>query len=276
MPPGLEEALDFPIGPRTPARNTTRLIELLRPLTDAGVPLSTVLLEGMGRFPVAGIAHYSDDWGNPRFTPKPHLHKGLDIFADFGTPIRAPVDGVISQLSDSGAGGIAVWMRDTAGTSYYFAHMLERAEGLAVGTRVGIGSLLGYVGDTGNAAGGTPHTHMQIEQGGGPIPPKTIVDEWLDEAEGLAPSWVEARRREIEAARGRMQAPTEEDPSAHAPETSMLLTLLDPIGGSVALVPSLRIHEKRAPDQLSDRIVQRLIDERVGGGLFAPKAQIGD
>ena len=228
----------------------------------------------MGRFPVAGIAHYSDDWGNPRFTPKPHLHKGLDIFADFGTPIRAPADGVVSQLSEAGAGGIAVWMRDSAGTSYYFAHMLERAEGVAVGSRVRIGTLLGYVGDSGNAAGGTPHTHMQIHQGGAPIPPKTIVDEWLDEAEALAPAWVQARRSEIEAGRNKATAATAEPASAHAPEASMLLTLLDPVGGSVALVPSLRI--PRTPHQLSDRIVQRLIDDRVGGGIFAPKAQIND
>jgi murein DD-endopeptidase MepM/ murein hydrolase activator NlpD len=274
LPEGLEEALEIPALARTPARNTTRLIRLLEPLSEFGVPLESVLIEGMGRFPIAGIAHYSDDWLNPRFTPEPHLHKGLDIFADFGTPIRSPDDGIVTQLSDSGAGGTAVWLRGRDGTAYYFAHMLERSEGITVGARVRVGSLLGYVGDSGNAAGGSPHTHMQIHRGGVPVPPKTIVDSWLDEAEGLAPRWVDAQRRVFESRRRSDKAGTTQD-REHEAEPMMLLTLLDPIGGSVAMASALRLH-KRSPNQLSERVLKQLIDARVGGGLFAPKAQIKD
>ena len=87
-------------GPRRPVLPADACAEHRRssssccePLTELGLPLEQVLVEGMGRFPVAGLAYYFDDWLNPRFTPKPHLHHGLDIFADFGTPIRAPDSG---------------------------------------------------------------------------------------------------------------------------------------------------------------------------------------
>ena len=270
LPDALEEELVIPSFPRTRPRNTVKLVGILSELTDLGVSREQALVQGMGRFPVAGLAHYFDDWLNPRFTPKPHLHHGLDIFADFGTPVRAVDSGRITQFSEHGAGGIAVWMRGTDGTSYYYAHLLERAENLSVGQKVEIGTVLGFVGDTGNASGGTPHLHFEIHPGGGEaIPPKPSVDAWLDEAEQIAPKWVAARRAEwkrrgsIESTTGAAAAGREEI------ETSLLLTLLDPVGGSVGLVPSLELRPK-AGSAVSDRLLEELIRKRVGGGLLVP------
>lgn len=247
-------------------------MDLLEPLTDYGLPLDQVLVEGMGRFPVAGVAYYYDDWLNPRYTPTPHLHKGLDIFADWGTPIRAPDKGVVTRLTDNPAsGGIGVWTRGTDGTSYYFAHLLERAEGIYVGMPVKVGTVVGYVGDTGNARGGTPHLHFEVHRGGA-IPPKPSVDKWLDEAIELAPKWVEARRREIESKRDVLAGGTDHPKKTRADlEASMLLTLLDPIGGSVGLLPRLEV----APTQrrgASSGILTELIRLRLDGYLFVPSS----
>jgi murein DD-endopeptidase MepM/ murein hydrolase activator NlpD len=265
-----------PVIPRTRPRNTARLVNLLEPLTKYGFPLDQVLVEGMGRFPVAGVAYYRDDWLNPRYNPVPHLHHGLDIFADFGTPIRSPDRGYVSRFSNNpDSGGIGVWTRGSDGMAYYFAHLLERAPGLRIGQRVDVGTVIGYVGDTGNALGGAPHLHFEIHPyGGAAVPPKPSVDKWLDEAEKLAPRWVGARRQEIDSKRnvlggepGRVNQPNKAEL-----EASMLLTLLDPVGGSVGLLPRLQL----APEQrhrISSGVLLEVIRLRLDGYLFAPSSQ---
>jgi murein DD-endopeptidase MepM/ murein hydrolase activator NlpD len=274
LPPGLEDqqsSLVVPSIPRTRPRNTVELVKLLSPLTEYGISLDQVLVEGMGRFPVAGLAYYRDDWLNPRYNPVPHLHHGLDIFADFGTPVRSPDRGTVS-LSDGPTGGIGVYVHGESGDTYYFAHLLERAEGLRNGERVDIGSILGYVGDTGNASGGAPHLHFEIRRPGS-IPPKPSVDQWLDEAIKLAPQFVKARGQQIQAARSGAQADAN---AAGAPqgdlEASMLLTLLDPVGGSVGLLPRLDLERKRG-SVISDRLLDELIRMRIDGYLLLPPSQ---
>jgi murein DD-endopeptidase MepM/ murein hydrolase activator NlpD len=273
LPDALDEEFVVPSFPRTRPRNTVSLVNALRGLTDLGIPLEQALVEGMGRFPVAGLAHYFDDWLNPRFTPKPHLHHGLDIFADFGTPIRSPDEGVVTSLPGAGAGGTAVWVRGSDGTSYYFAHMLERAEDIGVGRRVEIGTVLGFVGDTGNAKGGTPHMHFEIHPGGGEaVPPKPTVDAWLDEAIEIAPRYVEARQADVKA-KGRILSSSTSDDGDSELEASMLLTLLDPVGGSVGLLPSLEVRPRRSGGAVSDRLLGEIIRQRVAGQLFVPSSQ---
>lgn len=209
--------LEVPVIPRTGPRNTSMLVERLEPLTEYGIPLAQVLVDGMGRFPVAGRAHYFDDWLNARYTPTPHLHEGLDIFADYGTPVRSPDAAAVERLSeDPSAGGTGVTLRTYDGTRYYFGHLQERAEWLTVGASVEMGTVIGFVGDTGNATG-VPHLHLEIRRDGEPQPPKPTVDQWLDEATEVAPNWVEARMYEIEAQR--MPPPTAEVVAADPGET---------------------------------------------------------
>lgn len=204
-------------GPRTAPRNTFELVSRLEHLTEFGVPIEQVLVGGMGRFPVAGRANYFDDWLNPRHTPTFHLHQGLDIFAAFGTPIRSPDAGTVLRFSDNpSGGGIGVTITGADGTNYYFGHMRERAQGLAVSQAVQVGTVIGYVGDTGNARGGLPHLHLETRRDGVPFPPKPEVDRWLDEAIEGAAGWVQTRQAEIVAARGPAPAPTVTPPPAPA------------------------------------------------------------
>jgi murein DD-endopeptidase MepM/ murein hydrolase activator NlpD len=142
---------------------------------------------------------------------------------------------------------------------------------LRVGQRVAVGTVLGYVGDTGNATGGPAHLHFEIRRPA-QIPPKPSVDRWLDEAIELAPKWVEARRREIESKRdllGGRGANTQDKGARADLDASMLLTLLDPVGGSVGLLPRLEL----APAQrarASSSLMVELIRLRLDGYLFHP------
>ncbi len=189
-----------PYVERTKPRNTVELVQAIEPLAEWGMTRDQALLEGMGRFPVAGVAYYRDDWLAARYEPTFHLHRGLDVFADFGTSVRAPTAGVVTKFSDAYPGGITVTMQDNEDTVYYFAHLMGRAETLEVGQSVEVGTLLGYVGDSGNAEGGAPHLHLEIRRGG-TIRPKPIVDAWLDEAEDAVGDWLEQKRLEIEQQR---------------------------------------------------------------------------
>jgi murein DD-endopeptidase MepM/ murein hydrolase activator NlpD len=274
----IPEGFEVPVIPRTAGRNTRELVARLERVTEVGIPLEEALIEGMGRFPVAGLAWYSDDWWNPRFTPYFHLHEGLDIFAEFGTPVRAPDSGVVTRVVDGPVGGIALWMRGRDGTQYYFAHLEGYAGGMEAGRTVETGTVIGYVGNTGNASGGAPHLHFEIHDPNA-IPPKPFVDAWLGDAETAADAWVDARMADVlghrelvrteRSAAGLLGADLA-GPSATL-EYSILLTVLDPVGGSVGLLPRLPLAP--APGtEVSDAMLREMLRLRVDGGLFSSSA----
>jgi murein DD-endopeptidase MepM/ murein hydrolase activator NlpD len=90
-------------------------------------------------------------------------HEALDILAPKGTPVVAVDDGEIVKLFSSERGGNTIYQFDPAGRfCYYYAHLDRYAGGLAEGQRVTRGSVIGYVGSTGNASPETPHLHFAI------------------------------------------------------------------------------------------------------------------
>jgi murein DD-endopeptidase MepM/ murein hydrolase activator NlpD len=202
-------------GPRSRPNNTKRLVALAQPLLDRGVPLDQAMIAISPPFPVAGRANFTDDWMNPRTTPCPHLHMGTDIFADFGTPIVASEPGIVNARGRHPVGGLSVWVTGQSRMSYYYAH-LERFADIAPGTHVEAGTVLGYVGDTGNAEGGAPHLHFSLHPPKGKsfgvvgssslgrsltpyANPKPYLDQWLTQSEIRAPLLVEELGRRVDA-----------------------------------------------------------------------------
>lgn len=137
-------------------------MDLIAPLMQRGLDPRQAMVLAAPPFPVAGPARYSDDWLNARMTPCPHLHKGTDIFADFGTPVVASGPGRLAAMGQGPVGGLAIWVSGDDGNSFYYAHLQAFADGLQIGQRVDKGTVLGEVGDSGNAEGGSPHLHFQI------------------------------------------------------------------------------------------------------------------
>lgn len=138
---------------------------------------TAVLPGGDGRvFPVAGGARYSDDWLAPR--PGGRVHQGIDLFATEGTPLVAVADGSLYRVGYNGLGGWRLWLRDTAGVQYYYAHLSAFAPAAREGATVRRGTVIGYVGTTGDARGTPPHVHFEIHAGAGPVRPFPIVSAW--------------------------------------------------------------------------------------------------
>lgn len=122
--------------------------------------------------PVAGANRFSDGWGQPR--PGGRRHLGVDIFAARGTPVVANVSGTVVHRSGAVAGNAYYLEGDDANT-YYGAHL----DSLGPAGRVARGTVIGTVGNTGNAQGTTPHLHFEIKPGGGdPVNPYPTLRTW--------------------------------------------------------------------------------------------------
>lgn len=107
--------------------------------------------------PVDPPRAFSDGFGAPRYTGDFHLHAGNDILSDYGTPIRAPFDGMAKPTYNTlGGNGEYVYAAD--GSYVYNAH-LDHYSANSNGP-VKAGDVIGYVGDTGDAKG-TPHDHFE-------------------------------------------------------------------------------------------------------------------
>jgi murein DD-endopeptidase MepM/ murein hydrolase activator NlpD len=183
-------------GPSDNAGLLTSLVEL----QELGLPEPEAFRVGLGRFPIAGPARYSHDWLFPRYGPGFRFHLGTDVFAAYGTPVRAPVDGVV-RSANGGLGGLSVKVVMPDGTYFYLAHLSGLAQGFVDGMAVSTGDVVGFVGDSGNARGGAPHLHIGIyPHGGPPIDPKPILDQFLAEAQARVPAVVDAYRRSQPAA----------------------------------------------------------------------------
>lgn len=101
-------------------------------------------------------------------------HKGLDIAAPVGSPIRAPLDGVVIDAGPASGFGLWVRVRHADGTVTLYGH-IDRTL-VEVGQRVAAGDVIAEVGNRGRSTG--PHLHFEvIALGGGNVNPTP----WLAE-----------------------------------------------------------------------------------------------
>jgi murein DD-endopeptidase MepM/ murein hydrolase activator NlpD len=117
--------------------------------------------------PVDGPVDFIDSWGFARSGGR--THKGVDMMASTGTPTVAPVSGEV-QHRGSSLGGLSWYVYGDNGNTYYGTH-LSAYENQGAGW-VEAGTVIGYVGSSGNASASGPHLHFEIHPGGGsPVNP---------------------------------------------------------------------------------------------------------
>ncbi len=114
--------------------------------------------------PVEGviISDIADTWGAARGSGR--SHEGQDIFAPQGTPVYSATDGFVYRIDTTTLGGNMVMIAGAGGRRYYYAHLDSWAD-IHEGKWVDAQSIIGYVGNTGNAVTTPPHLHFGIYSG---------------------------------------------------------------------------------------------------------------
>lgn len=124
------------------------------------------------RFPMAcGFPRWhSKNGGYGYEDARDWTHVGVDLYAYEGTPVVAPIAGLVVASGYSDSAGWNVRIEDATGRVHVLMHFENRAT-VVTGKRVRSGQTIGSVGRSGNAAGGGPHIHYEIRDGDHNIDP---------------------------------------------------------------------------------------------------------
>jgi len=146
------------------------------PGADAPAPADGGAQTGAaGTFPVDGAHRYGDGFGDRGG------HRGQDVMADCGTPLRAVNDLSVRKVATEAAAGRYIVLHDgDSGEDYVYMHM--STVGVSVGDSVSAGGTVGEVGQTGDATA----CHLHFEEwtapgwyaGGHPIDPLPSLKSW--------------------------------------------------------------------------------------------------
>jgi murein DD-endopeptidase MepM/ murein hydrolase activator NlpD len=192
--------------------------------------VSAELSSGGYVFPVYGTASFGDSFGAPRPNIPGGWHHGEDIFAAEGTPLLAVADGTLHTIGFTKIGGYRLWLRDAEGNEFYYAHLSAYSPLAVEGRSVEAGDVVGFVGDTGDAEGGSPHLHFEIHPASmaglgydGVVAPYSILLAWR-------------RADDISFSAGRIFLPTRPGSTTLPPPGAVLLEAND-IAGTSGLVP---------------------------------------
>ncbi len=101
-------------------------------------------------------------------------HKGLDLAAKSGTPIKSLKSGKVLTAAYSKSAGYWVVVQQDDGTVAKYMHM-QKGLNVKAGQKVQAGQTLGKMGSTGRSTG--THLHMQIEKNGKAIDPEAYMQQ---------------------------------------------------------------------------------------------------
>jgi murein DD-endopeptidase MepM/ murein hydrolase activator NlpD len=132
-------------------------------------------------FPVGGKTTIGGPFG--AFRADTGFHEGNDLFADFGTPVVAVADGVIANVGSLPISGNRLWVYADSGDQFFYAHLASFAPAAVDGRHVEAGTILGYVGNTGDAEPTPPHLHFEIHPNGDKaVDPNPFLVAWQKRA----------------------------------------------------------------------------------------------
>jgi murein DD-endopeptidase MepM/ murein hydrolase activator NlpD len=95
------------------------------------------------------------------------FHSGVDIGSNYGTPIIAPADGVVTFTDQLGGYGKAIMIDHGHGISTRYGHLSGFA--VTAGQSVHRGDVIGFVGASGRSTG--PHLHYEVRINDTPVNP---------------------------------------------------------------------------------------------------------
>jgi murein DD-endopeptidase MepM/ murein hydrolase activator NlpD len=109
----------------------------------------------------------SDMWGSTNGN-----HTGMDYNVPVGTPVKAAMEGVVTQVDINSDYGTSIMVDHPNGMQTIYAHLSSKD--VKVGDRVTRGQQLGKSGKSGNASG--PHLHFEVRNGkNNPVDPSELL-----------------------------------------------------------------------------------------------------
>jgi murein DD-endopeptidase MepM/ murein hydrolase activator NlpD len=132
-------------------------------------------------FPVGGRTTIGGEFGS--FRADTGAHQGNDLFADFGTPVVAAADGRLANVGSLPISGNRLWVYADSGDEFFYAHLSAFSPAAVNDRHVEAGTILGYVGNTGDAEPTPPHLHFEIHPNGGDaVDPRPFLVAWQKRA----------------------------------------------------------------------------------------------
>ena len=118
-------------------------------------------------WPVMG--HITDSFGErlDPFSGEGAFHTGVDVASDYGAPVHATADGIITIAGNHAGYGRLVVVDHGFGITTWYAHL--SAFSAVSGARVKRGEVVGYTGISGRSTG--PHVHYEVRMNNAPINP---------------------------------------------------------------------------------------------------------
>ena len=101
-------------------------------------------------------------------------HNGVDLQAPGGTALYPIANGIVTNVGTNSKGGNTVSISYANEISTYYAHM--GTVSVHKGDKVTRDTVVGTVGDSGNAQGTAPHLHVEVRKQGQTQDPKNFFD----------------------------------------------------------------------------------------------------
>jgi murein DD-endopeptidase MepM/ murein hydrolase activator NlpD len=174
LAPGTTIVVGFALVPRKAAGTHDEPLKVTPPLGLSGYV-----------FPVVGEVSYGDTYGAFRGDVPGNWHHGDDIFAKLGTPVVAVASGTLNRVGWEKLGGWRLWVRDSLGNEFYYAHLAAYSPRALRSNNVTAGEVVGFIGNTGDAFTTWPHLHFEVHPRSllhlgynGAVDPTTYLDHW--------------------------------------------------------------------------------------------------
>lgn len=136
-----------------------QLLQQVKQLIPSQVP-DIISAPGQYQAPIKGNFSNSGGFSGAPSPRHPQGHAGVDLRTAGGTAIYPMAPGTVTGVGSTPKGGNTVNIQHANGVRTYYAHMgtiqVQR------GQQVGENTVIGTVGDSGNAKGTWPHVHFQV------------------------------------------------------------------------------------------------------------------
>jgi murein DD-endopeptidase MepM/ murein hydrolase activator NlpD len=127
----------------------------------------TILADAPSLWPIEGRVASSFGQREDPFNGEGAFHRGIDIDAPNGTPVRAPADGDVTSVGMESGYGREITIDHGHDIFTLYGHLSAAA--VFVGEHVTRGQIIGYVGQSGRATG--PHLHYEVRVHNVPVNP---------------------------------------------------------------------------------------------------------